>query len=308
MTNMSGGEDRKLSDQDIQLVKNRIEQCLQHYMNKKEVLNHLIIQDNIEPCFTELVVIGACIPVWQRLEEENPEYFKAYYLKLLVKDQIMEFNRLLSEQVELMHRIGLSGIAPVLPSNGSHVSPSQHIPTTCAAQNAIPLKTENMQQAKAFHNFGSAVQSCMQGTVDGSVHNRKIGVIPNLFMSQNSNVGLAQTMNGKIVKSEGGYAGSSPFDFTPTRNYPESRPLMGDASVSSFSSVDSNAQHINDTLLDGDASSFGFLAQIQQNLSLPEFNHRWECGFLYIWLLTNKLLQACQLDGEIRKRPICLIT
>lgn len=35
----------------------------------------------------------------------------------------MEFNRLLSEQVELMHRIGSNGIAPMLPSNGSHVSP-----------------------------------------------------------------------------------------------------------------------------------------------------------------------------------------
>ncbi|KAI3461892.1 hypothetical protein Pfo_018555 [Paulownia fortunei] len=260
---MSGGEGRKLSNLDIQLVQNRIEQCLQHYMNKKEVINTLIIQDNVEPCFTELV--------WQRLEEENQEFFKAYYLKLLVKDQIMEFNRLLSEQVELMHRIGLSGIAPVLPSNGSHVSPTQHISTSCAAQNARPLKTEDMQQANVFHNCGSAVRSCVHGTVDGSVHSRKIDVSPNLFLSQNSNMGLAQKMNGKIVKTEAGYAGSSPFDFSPPSNYLESRPLMGDASVSSFSSVDSNAQHLNDTLLDGDASSFGFLAQIQQSLSLPEF-------------------------------------
>ncbi|KAL0418047.1 UNVERIFIED_CONTAM: hypothetical protein Sradi_1218200 [Sesamum radiatum] len=58
--NISGGEARKLSDQDIQLVQNRIQQCLQHYMNKKEVINALIIQDNIEPHFTELVAsLGA---------------------------------------------------------------------------------------------------------------------------------------------------------------------------------------------------------------------------------------------------------
>ena len=61
--------------------------------------------------------------VWQRLEDENQDFFKAYYLKLLVKEQIMEFNRLLSEQVDLMRRTGLNGIAPYLPSNGSHVSP-----------------------------------------------------------------------------------------------------------------------------------------------------------------------------------------
>lgn len=62
-------------------------------------------------------------PVWQRLEEENQEFFKAYYLKLLVKEQIMEFNRLLSEQVDLMRRTSLNGITPFHPSNGSHVSP-----------------------------------------------------------------------------------------------------------------------------------------------------------------------------------------
>lgn len=119
-----------------------------------------------------------------------------------------------------------------------------------------------------FHNCGSAIQSCVQGTVDGPIHSRKIDVSPNLFLSQNSNVGLSQMMNGKNVKTEAGYAGSSPFAFSPPSNYLESRPLMGDASVSSFSSVDSNAQHLNDTLLDGDTSSFGFLAQIPQ--SFPE--------------------------------------
>ncbi|KAH6813854.1 hypothetical protein C2S51_022872 [Perilla frutescens var. frutescens] len=257
---MSGGDGRKLSNQDIQLVQNRIEQCLQHYMNKKEVINTLIIQGNIEPCITELV--------WQRLEEENQEFFKAYYLKLLVKEQIMEFNRLLSEQVDLMRRTGLSGITPFLPSNGSHVSPTQHISTTCPTQNARPVKTENMQQANIFNNCGSAIQSCLQGTIDGPVHSRKIDVAPNLLLSQSSDMGLSQMINGKSVKTEAGYAGSSPFTFSPPSNYLESRALMGDASVSSFSSVDSNAQHLNDTLLDGDTSSFGFLAQIPQ--SFPE--------------------------------------
>lgn len=37
----------------------------------------------------------------------------------------MEFNRLLSEQVDLMRRTGLNGVSPFLPSNGSHVSPSK---------------------------------------------------------------------------------------------------------------------------------------------------------------------------------------
>ncbi|KAL1540934.1 hypothetical protein AAHA92_25216 [Salvia divinorum] len=206
-------------------------------------------------------------PVWQRLEDENQDFFKAYYLKLLVKEQIMEFNRLLSEQVDLMRRTGLNGNTPYLPSNGSHVSPSQHISTTCPTQNVRPVKTENMQQANVFTNCGSAIQSSLEGAINGPVHSRKIDVSPNLMLSQNSDMGLSQMINGKNVKAEAGYAGSSPFAFSPPSNYLESRPLMGDASVSSFSSVDSNAQHLNDPLMDGDTSSFGFLAQIPQSFS-----------------------------------------
>lgn len=41
-------------------VQNRIERCLQHYMNKKEAINALIVQDNIEPCITELGIIIRC--------------------------------------------------------------------------------------------------------------------------------------------------------------------------------------------------------------------------------------------------------
>ncbi|KAL1565714.1 hypothetical protein AAHA92_01406 [Salvia divinorum] len=247
---MYGGEGRKLSNQDVQLVQIRIEQCLQHYMNKKEVVNALIVQGNIEPCVTELV--------WQRLEDRNQEFFKAYYLKLLVKEQIMEFNRLLSEQADLMRRAPLNRITPHLPSNRSHVSPTQHISNT---QNAQPVKTENTQQANTSSNCGSAIQPCMQGAINGPVHRRKIDVSPNLLhLSHNSDTGLSQMINGKSVKTEAGYAGSSPFAFSPPSNHLESRPLMVDASVSSFSSVDSNAQHLNDTLMDGGTSAFGFFA------------------------------------------------
>lgn len=258
---MSGGDGRQLSAQDIELVQNRIQRCLQLYMSKKEVINTLIIQDNIDPRFTELV--------WQRLEEQNQEFFKAYYLKLMVKDQIMEFNRLLSEQVELMRRIGLSGVSPMLTSNGLHVSPTQHI-SLSATQSVRPLKTEDIQRENVFNNCGSVIQSCVPGTVDGSVHSRKIDVPPNLFLTQNTNVELTQTTNDKVVKTEAGFAGCSPFDFGTPGNYFESRPLMGDASVSSFSSVDSNAQHLNGTLLDGDTSSFGFLEHIPPSFNLPE--------------------------------------
>jgi len=41
--------------------------------------------------------------VWQKLEEQNPEFFKAYYTRLKVKDQMELFNTLLEYQAQLLH-------------------------------------------------------------------------------------------------------------------------------------------------------------------------------------------------------------
>jgi len=64
-----------------------------------------------------------CLSSLQKLEEENREFFKAYYLRLMVKHQINEFNRLLEQQVQLMRQIDPTGVASLPTSNGSHISP-----------------------------------------------------------------------------------------------------------------------------------------------------------------------------------------
>ncbi|KAM3271182.1 hypothetical protein P3S67_029385 [Capsicum chacoense] len=45
---------------------------------------------------------------------------------------------------------------------------------------------------------------------------------------------------------------------------------MGDASLSSFSSVESNTQPVNEPLLDADTTSFGFLGEMLQNFGFSE--------------------------------------
>lgn len=75
--------------------------------------------------------------VWQKLETENVEFFRAYYTRLVLKQQIMEFNRLLDRQVELMH-LNPTAVASLPTSNGSHIpavsslpnSNGSHIPTS----------------------------------------------------------------------------------------------------------------------------------------------------------------------------------
>ncbi|XP_019454661.1 PREDICTED: nuclear receptor coactivator 6-like isoform X2 [Lupinus angustifolius] len=109
---MSSGPVKQVSRQDIQLVQNLIKRCLQLYMSQAEVVETLLNQAKIEPGFTELV--------WQKLEEENQEFFRAYYLMLMVKQQIQEFNSLLEQQVQLMH-LQPTAASSLPNSSGSHI-------------------------------------------------------------------------------------------------------------------------------------------------------------------------------------------
>lgn len=65
------------------------------------------------------------LTVWQKLEEENREFFKAYYLRLMVKHQIMEYNKLLEQQVNHMRQMHSTRGASVQSRNGSHVPSSK---------------------------------------------------------------------------------------------------------------------------------------------------------------------------------------
>lgn len=116
---ISSGDNRKVSCDDIQLVQNLIERCLQLYMNQREVIKTLLDQAKIEPGFTSLV--------WQKLEEQNCDFFNAYYTRLKLKKQIILFNRLLEQQYQLM-RLQVPPTAPLVPiQNGMHPSPVQHL-------------------------------------------------------------------------------------------------------------------------------------------------------------------------------------
>ncbi|KAF7145719.1 hypothetical protein RHSIM_Rhsim04G0110700 [Rhododendron simsii] len=264
---MSTGEVRKVSLEDIQLVQNLIERCLQLYMSQKEVVDTLLVQAKIEPGFTELV--------WQKLEAENREFFKAYHLRLIVKDQITLFNRLLERQVELMHHIS-AGVASTPISNGSHIQPLHQNSAGYTLDHTGPgLKSENICQPmgsslpNAYANGGSSLRPCMQNAVDMSAHARRIDVSPSMMLAQSSNVGMMQGMNGGMIKLEAGYGGSSRYMFGNGGNVLETRPVIGDPSVSSFSSVESNSHPLNESLLDVD-STFGFLGQIPRNFSLSD--------------------------------------
>ncbi|CAI9097100.1 OLC1v1033423C2 [Oldenlandia corymbosa var. corymbosa] len=114
---VSSNDGRKVSREDIELVQNLIERCLQLYMNKDEVVKTLLTRARIDPGFTTLV--------WQKLEEENADFFRAYYIRLKLKKQIMLFNHLLQHQCNLM-KYPKMPLAPM--QNGIHPMPANNLP------------------------------------------------------------------------------------------------------------------------------------------------------------------------------------
>ncbi|KAJ8440662.1 hypothetical protein Cgig2_031079 [Carnegiea gigantea] len=117
---VSSTDGRKVSREDIELVQNLIERCLQLYMNRDEVVKTLLNRARIDPGFTTLV--------WQKLEEENADFFKAYYTRLKLKKQIILFNHLLEHQYHLM-KYSIPPKVPLAPiQNGIHSVPVNNLP------------------------------------------------------------------------------------------------------------------------------------------------------------------------------------
>jgi uncharacterized protein (TIGR01589 family) len=86
-----------VSAEDIQMVQNLIERCLQLYLTQEEVVSVLREQAAIDAEFTQLI--------WSKLEEQNPDFFRCYYTRLKLKAQIVMFNHLLEQQVAVVQKM-----------------------------------------------------------------------------------------------------------------------------------------------------------------------------------------------------------
>jgi uncharacterized protein (TIGR01589 family) len=94
---------QKVSWEDIKFVQNLIERCLLQYMTQAEIITALQAQANIDPAFTCLV--------WEKLLDQNRDFFYLYGIKLRLKDQVVAFNYLVDQHVQLL-KTGLSGGIP----------------------------------------------------------------------------------------------------------------------------------------------------------------------------------------------------
>ncbi|XP_047086243.1 uncharacterized protein LOC124697737 isoform X1 [Lolium rigidum] len=261
---MSGEHVRKVSRQDIQLVQNLIERCLQLYMSQKEVVHTLSHEAKIEPSFTQLV--------WQKLEEENPEFFKAYYLRLMLKNQITAFNKLLEDQFQLMNKDYSSAVPSMPLTNGSNSTALKQ--DRCFVPESGPVSA---MSNGVMHNGGSGGLSngapssdqLMYGGKDFHGPHNGLNASTNVLPAQNASSLLFGADNGTTIKTESGYSTNADFAFCGNA-FLESCQSIGDASGGSFSSSELNGQPLNDSIIDMESSSFGFLGQIPRNFSFSD--------------------------------------
>ncbi|KAL3136687.1 hypothetical protein ABBQ38_005923 [Trebouxia sp. C0009 RCD-2024] len=157
-----GSEGRKVSTADIQLVQNLIEKCLQMYLSQREVVSALHQQAKIEPGFTQLV--------WQKLEEQNPDFFRAYFTRLKLKDQINLFNHLLEQQVNVVQRMQRGWMQPP----GMMGQPRPGMPMQpLGMQPAMPMQSQFPAgpQVKHEHDgLGSIAHLESSAEFDASAH------------------------------------------------------------------------------------------------------------------------------------------
>ncbi|RRT58125.1 hypothetical protein B296_00012083 [Ensete ventricosum] len=239
-------------------------------MNQKEVVDTLSFQAKIEPSFTELV--------WQKLEEENREFFEAYHIRLILKNQILLFNMLLEKQVELMQTACPSGVAIIPIPNASNSSPLLQTPSSYMPQHA----STSSRPDGMFYNgdFSSALvngrSSEHQGNYLGSDSSIVAGIThasTSVFSVHNSNMGRISGMSETIIKSEPNYLNNSEFPFVNDSIILEAHQPLGDASAGSFRNSELTGQPANSTLLDVDTPSLGFISQIPRNFSFSDLSH-----------------------------------
>ncbi|KAI9995107.1 hypothetical protein PInf_012151 [Phytophthora infestans] len=122
---------------DILRVQNLIERCLQQYLSKSDILITLKEQANVDPAFTNVV--------WQKLEEQNPTFFRAYSLQLQLKEQIIAFNYLVGQQKEMAAKGGkrLLHYSNINRPSASRASASCALVATAPATTLPPISMDS---------------------------------------------------------------------------------------------------------------------------------------------------------------------
>ncbi|XP_066376545.1 uncharacterized protein [Miscanthus floridulus] len=251
------------SEEVLHKVQNLIERCLQMYMDQKEVVYALSHHSKIEPCITELV--------WRQLEQQNPLFFKAYYMRLKLKNQIVVINKLLQDQFAAMNKDFSSGIPSMCLPNGSNSNLLKQNPCflpETAPGSAMPDGIMHNGSSSGIINGPPSGNQLLNASKDLHGLHNGINASASLQSDQNATAVLEYGVDNETsatIKTESCYSSNADFAFCGN-TFLESCQSIGDASGGgSFSSSELNGQPLNDSILDMESSSFSFLNQMPQN-------------------------------------------
>ncbi|XP_006656461.1 uncharacterized protein LOC102712089 isoform X1 [Oryza brachyantha] len=255
-----------MSGADTDKVRELINCCLELYMDKKEVIDALSREARIEPSVTQ--------HVWQKLEDNNREFFKAYYLRLMLKNQITAFNKLLEDQLRIINKEYHPAPPSMPPPNGSNANLLKKNPCFLTESTPMPAMPDDVMCNGSSSGIVDCTQSSDQLIYAGKdIQGLHSGMdASSLLPVQNANSVLYGAENGTTIKTESGYSSNRNFGFCGNA-FLESCQSIGDASGGSFSSSELNGQPLDDSILDIESSSFGFLSQLPRNYifsDLPE--------------------------------------
>lgn len=262
----SSNDSRKVSRKDIELVQNLIERCLQLYMNRDEVVKTLLTRARIDPGFTTLV--------WQKLEEENADFFRAYYIRLKLKKQILLFNHLLEHQYHLM-KFPVPPKVPLAPiQNGIHPLPVNNLPMGYPVLQQPPMPAPGQPH---LESMGCGISSChvVNGVpATGNFHPIRMNSGNNMVMENNTAdmapvvpPSSAMSSMSEMPVSPTSVASSGHFPFTAS----EISGIGVDSSALDTAFTSDVASSVGLQLgPDGGAGTSRSLDQIQWNFSLSD--------------------------------------
>ncbi|PPS17076.1 hypothetical protein GOBAR_AA03500 [Gossypium barbadense] len=148
------------------------------------------------------------------------------------------------------------------------------VPQNCAPENTGKArKQESLQHLmgsslpNVFSNSSSSLYIGTHASIELPTHASRNHAPSAMLSTQNSNMGLMQEINGKMLKSAAGFSRSSAYMFGAESSLLETRPTIGDTA---FNSAEPSTQSLNEPLPDADISSFGLLGQISLNFNLSD--------------------------------------
>ena len=238
-----------VSAEDIQLVQNLIERCLQMYMAQEEVIKILKTQASIDPEFTKLV--------WKKLEEQNAEFFRCYYTRLKLKAQIIMFNHLLEQQVSVVQRMQ-HGFGGHIHSPGAHNIPGNAAGSSTTS--GIPLFQGN--EAKPLSFGGPQENHFVDGSFGAAGGQTNVAGMSTSMPSAQNNLAEPRTSEG-IQDHAASRGGAHDFSFNL------SSPIDGMGSTPLFTSLTHVDSGHDLNALGGTMPTPGLLPSSSSGLNLP---------------------------------------